>query len=449
MMPTPIGYPLNPLKSVQDYTDQYDQAALRQQQIKTNALSFEDRQRALAESQALRNALQSGIDPRTPEGQQKLMTVAPNAAGPVIKSLTDAANVQSQTLLHGAQTNEAAARTAKTNWEQQIAKANKAIADISALSSPDEAVKGITDQVKSGALDMQKATALLQSIPQDPAQFGQWQRKMLLGILDAKERLAETKPINVQTEQGGTIGFWTIDPLTGKRTPMGETPRTESPDAQLAATSRLEAARIAANTRQDNQPPVAVLDPATGEAKFVSRADAIGKTPANMGVELSPKDKQKREAAYPTATTAVKQFDATSTELEKDLGKLRDHPGLSSITGIAAGRLPGLTADGRAAQALFDKIQARGGFSELANLKSAGGTLGQVSNAEGQFLRAAFAAIDRRQNAGDVQNAIDDAIEKVRTSRKNIRDQYDLTYEYRGGKTEKTPTRPPLDSFKR
>jgi hypothetical protein len=166
-----------------------------------------------------------------------------------------------------------------------------------------------------------------------------------------------------------------------------------------------------------------------------------------MGVELSPKDKQKREAEYPKATTGLKQFNTSSAELEKDLATLRDHPGLSSITGIAAGRIPGLTADGRAAEALYDKIQARGGFSELSNLKTAGGTLGQVSNAEGQFLRSAFAAIDRRQNASDVKKSINDAIQKVESARTNLGSAYDLTYEYRDGKQKPTVSRPPLDSF--
>ena len=148
-------------------------------------------------------------------------------------------------------------------------------------------------------------------------------------------------------------------------------------------------------------------------------------------VPLAPKDKQKREAAYPKATSALKAFDDTSNSLIKDLAELRDHPGLSSITGIAAGRLPGVTKEGREAQALYDKIVARGGFQALTDLKAAGGTLGAVSNQEGTQLKDSWAAINRTQDASSVKKALDQALATVQTSKDRIRDEYDLTYEYR------------------
>lgn len=148
-------------------------------------------------------------------------------------------------------------------------------------------------------------------------------------------------------------------------------------------------------------------------------------------VPLAPKDKQKREAVYPKATSALKAFDDTSNSLIKDLAELRDHPGLSSITGIVAGRLPGATKEGREAQALYDKIVARGGFQALTDLKAAGGTLGAVSNQEGTQLKDSWAAINRTQDASSVKKALDQALTTVQTSKDRIRDEYDLTYEYR------------------
>jgi len=155
-------------------------------------------------------------------------------------------------------------------------------------------------------------------------------------------------------------------------------------------------------------------------------------------VALAPKDLQAREAKYPQATSSVKTFDSSADELVRDLTALKNSPGLSSITGVAAGRMPGLTSEGRAAEALYKKIQARGGFSELQNLRNAsptGGALGNVSNQEGQQLKSAFAAIDRTQDAPDVIRAIDDAITKVQGGKQRIRDAYDMTYEYKGGGT--------------
>jgi hypothetical protein len=161
---------------------------------------------------------------------------------------------------------------------------------------------------------------------------------------------------------------------------------------------------------------------------------------------LSSKEIQQREAKFPQATQAVKTFEAKTTELEKDLIALKNHPGLPSITGIVAGRAPGITADGRAAEALYDKIMARGGFKELQDMRAAsptGGALGNVSNQEGTQLRAAFAAIDRKQDAADVQRAIDTAIADLQGSKGRVREAYDMTYDYKGGGAPTPPPPPP------
>ena len=161
---------------------------------------------------------------------------------------------------------------------------------------------------------------------------------------------------------------------------------------------------------------------------------------------LAPKELQAREAKYPMATQAVNTFEAKTNQLEKDLITLRDHPGLGSITGIVAGRAPAVTKEGREAQALYDKIVARGGFKELQDMRAAsptGGALGNVSNQEGTQLRQSFAAIDRRQDASSVQKAIGDAISDLQGSKSRIREAYDMTYDYKGSKA---PTSPPAPS---
>jgi hypothetical protein len=168
------------------------------------------------------------------------------------------------------------------------------------------------------------------------------------------------------------------------------------------------------------------------------RQNAAGELEAIPGgpttTNLSPKEMQLRESKYPQATLAVKSFEAKTGELEKDLIALRNHPGLASITGIVAGRAPGLTKEGRAAQALYDKILARGGFKELQDMRAAsptGGALGNVSNQEGTQLRQSFAAIDRVQDAADVQKAIDSAITDLQGSKSRVREAYDMTYDYK------------------
>lgn len=166
-----------------------------------------------------------------------------------------------------------------------------------------------------------------------------------------------------------------------------------------------------------------------------------------QGLEaLPPKEIQKREAALPQATAAVKGFEAKSAAFVNDLIALRDHPGLSEITGFAAGRLPGLTSAGRAAQALYDKVVAKGGFQALQDMRDAsktGGALGNVSNQEGKQLTASFAAIDRKQDAPDVQAAINQAIGDIEGAKVRMKEAYDSTYAYKAGAPAQATNAPP------
>lgn len=153
-----------------------------------------------------------------------------------------------------------------------------------------------------------------------------------------------------------------------------------------------------------------------------------------QGAQLSKKEVQAREASFPKATTAIKGFEADADELISDLERLKKHPGLWNITGVIAGRTPSLSADGRAAQALYDKIIAKGGFQSLQDIRNAsptGGALGSISNQEGQQLKASFSEIDQKMDAKDVRAAIDRTIQKVAGSKQRVREGYELTYEYR------------------
>ena len=181
-----------------------------------------------------------------------------------------------------------------------------------------------------------------------------------------------------------------------------------------------------------------LVNPVTGEVIFRNTASEGG----GSGVaNLSTKDIQKREMAYPQATAAIDGFEKKSENFVTDLEKLRDHPGLDEITGIAAGRLPGITKEGRAAQTLYDKIVAKGGFQALQDMRDAsktGGALGNVSNQEGKQLVASFAAINRTQDAPDVREALNTAISDVQGARTRMREAYNTTYEYRPDKKSQT-----------
>ena len=189
--------------------------------------------------------------------------------------------------------------------------------------------------------------------------------------------------------------------------------------------------------------PVAVEDPSRpGSVIYVDRAEAIGKTPATAIEGLAPKEIQAREAKYPQALQAVKTLDTKTESLAKDIEVLANHPGLTGISGLIYGRTPAVTKDARAAQALYDSIVARGGFAELQNMRAAsptGGALGNVSNQEGQYLRDAWAAINRTQDTEDLKANLLKAAAQARASKASIKEAFDATYEYRANRGAAAP----------
>jgi hypothetical protein len=213
-----------------------------------------------------------------------------------------------------------------------------------------------------------------------------------------------------------------------------KTPQEEAQEIRIARESR-----PLPQPREPNK-PFEVVDP-NDPTKIitVSAEEAIAKrmTPAKAIEGLSPKEIQKREAAHPQATSSIKNFTAKSEQFIKELEKLRDDPGLDSITGTIYGVTPGVVsgAAGRRAMAAYNKIFAKGGFQALQDLKAAsatGGALGNVSNEEGRRLEAStVGGIDRSQSLKDVQDGINAFITEIRGSMQRVREAYDDTYEYR------------------
>ena len=82
--------------------------------------------------------------------------------------------------------------------------------------------------------------------------------------------------------------------------------------------------------------PVAIVGP-DGKPIYTTREGSIGQTPAASMEGLTPKEIQKREAAFPQSQASFKSIENSGRSLIADMTALRDHPGLASITGIAAG----------------------------------------------------------------------------------------------------------------
>ena len=383
--------PLNQMAQLTQLQGAQNQNALARMQMA-------EYERARTEEEGLRNYL-AGADLKKPEARAELMKFGKTGLG-YAKALSEQekADLERKKL----QTETGAAE-----FDLRIKKANKALGDIGALNSPEEALASIDKNLADGNIDPQKADTLKASLAQAPS-FNAWQKSMLVNILDAKDRLTQEREQTRLGLEQQRVGF------EGER--VGLEKKRVGMEGQRIG---MEGQRVGME----------------GERLALAKKEDLRK---EAGLEaLPPKELQKREAALPQATSAIKGFESKSDNFVKDLEKLRDHPGLSQITGLVAGRVPALTAEGRAAQALYDKVVAKGGFQALQDLRDAsktGGALGNVSNQEGKQLTASFSAIDRRQDAKDVKAAIEQAIGDVQGAKTRMREAYDSTYAYKAGK---------------
>jgi hypothetical protein len=233
-----------------------------------------------------------------------------------------------------------------------------------------------------------------------------------------------------------------LNSLPKERTSQLLTPEEEAQKTRIALASRPPKVAVAGGggsggggAGEAGKGTMTVRDE-TGKLTTVTRADAVrrGLVEVKNDAQMTPQEIQKREALFPKARQAVQTVEASMDALDADLTTLANHTGLNGITGVIYGRTPSLTVAAREAQALYDKIVARGGFQELQNMRAAsptGGALGNVSNQEGQQLKQAFAEIGREQATDSVKRALLRAAENARTVKQRAREAYDDTYSYK------------------
>lgn len=429
---------------LQDPLEQYaraNQLLQAQQQNQLNALKMQEYQREREAENKLAQLFQRpGADPTSPEFMREVYGISP---------------------LKGAAFQKSALETQKAQREADAA-AEKLAAE--RVAGARALLPSVTPETWGAWREdtIRKLPGLASMIPEA---YSEDARLRLMQTAD--QYLAERKPLVVSP--GASVY------RPGTTTPMFTAPAAERPyepsetqkilaDLKNPALTPQEKAGLEARlsiltTREPKEPreprepsaPIAVVDDATGKIKYVPREEAIGKTPASALEGLAPKEIQKREAAFPQATSAIKGVEANADTFIKDLRALRNHPGLDGITGMVFGRTASAKGASREAQALYDKIVAKGGFQMLQAMREAsktGGALGNVSNEEGRRLQAAFAAIDRVQDADSVRRAIDGAIAEIEGAKARSREAYESTYEYkqRGGGGGAAAPKPGVDA---
>jgi hypothetical protein len=372
------------------------ESPMNQLAMMSDAMKIGEYQRSSQEQNQLRDLIRSGVDMKSPEFVRKAYEVSP-ALGMKVEE-TQAKNIKLG--LEG--------KKLSGDVEEQSVKAmRERFANLRFNPSPENITANIQDGILEGKLT--------------PAQ----------GAAAIKEALSV--PFNQRAAYFDQKG---LD--AEKRVTTAETMRSHKVNEGIAGGHLT----IAKENQQRGAIPAGYRMSADGKA-----LEAIPGGPTTT--PLAPKEVQKREASYSKATQAVKTVETKAKTLLDDIQLLKDHPGLDEITGIAGGRLPGYSSSGRAAKAIYDRIVARGGFTELQDMRNAsptGGALGNVSNQENQSLRDAWAAISRIQDAKDLRNQLTRAANDVTGSVQRIREAYDTDYEYKAsapGAAPKTPAATP------
>jgi len=365
------------------------------------AVKLGEMQRSVDTQNKLRQLYSQGIDVGTPEGFKQVAALDPGTAIKLRADVLQGRKLEGDIKKTGIEVNQKTYDFAKQK-----------LADLSFNPSDNNIKAHLEDGVLKGEVTPDQAKATWQQV----SALNPEQRKAYFIDLGVKvEKRYEMSNISAAQQQANATAIRGQN-LTAETTRRGQ-----------------DIGRIPVGYRQTD----------TGEIEPIPG----GPTTTN----LSPKEIQMREAKFPQANLAVKSFESKADTVLKDIERLRNHPGLSSITGIAAGRLPGVTAQGREALELYEKVVAGLQFKELQDMRNAsptGGALGNVSNQEGTQLRQAAGALSRVQEKGSVQSELDRIADSILGSKSRIREAFDLTYEYKpsatgGGAPPSPPPSPP------
>ena len=266
------------------------------------------------------------------------------------------------------------------------------------------------------------------------------------------------KEIKEVTQADGTTKIMVVNKQTGAATPVTSEgqplvgAKLNAPPATVAEyeyakkpenggfkgtyqqfiTARAEAGRTAAQPSA----PVAVVG-ADGKVKYVSREEAISKsmTPASAMEGLSPKDIQKREAAYPVAKQSTTTVSATMNQIDATVKRLLENEkGLNGITGLVYGNTPALTDAARRAAADLKQLKNLAfvqGLTELRAASSTGAAVGNVTNKEGDRFENLKASLETSQSFDDLKASLTRLQSQARATRDTVKQTFEDTYSYR------------------
>ena len=241
---------------------------------------------------------------------------------------------------------------------------------------------------------------------------------------------SELKPSTQTVNRSGQTDVLQMPAFGGVPTTVGS-----YADVPLPANVQAQKIQIARESRppaqpRAEQPPVAVIDPTTGQPIFVSREEALrGRMqPAAGAPMLKPltegqtiKLRADVSKDYKAASTALSQID----DLLASADAVKTSPGLSAATGFTGKFLPSFP-EGGAAQAETRLANLRGKVTALGKATAAmSGAIGSIANQEWKILADQIAVLDEIKGKGPLLEQIALLEEQAKGAAARIRDTYE------------------------
>jgi hypothetical protein len=404
---------------------QMQQLQQGEQANQLNQMKMQEYQRGVQEQNQLRQLYATpGMKQDSPEFAQRMAAISPAAYQEHVKAVQSQRQSEANIGLAGARTLEAAGKTATSNFDLGVAKANKAIVDIAALDSPEAAIASLDKHVKDGALDPVKADALKAELA-GAVDFHAWQDKLLQGALSAKDKILMTESKPVEKTDGQQT--WMVEgnprlPTFGKQIGAAPIQMRAKPGEVLTAETTRRGQNLLDTREKENIAIRQEEQRRTGDPVFVQKmaqANAMGQAIAKdsaLAQQLLPK-------VIDTANETLSEIDSLIGKRDNK-GKLlkgeAPHPGFQDVVG--ATWRPGLRfvpgTDAASFQTRFDQIKG-GAFMQAYETLKGGG---QITNVEGDKGTSAINRMNTAQSeqefitaARDFQGVIRRAVERAKT----------------------------------
>jgi hypothetical protein len=398
--------PLNALAQVSQIQNAQNQNAMAQLQMRE------------AEAAAQEKNMLRRLDPTAADYESQLFKVNPQLG---IAFRKEAATTAAQKAAESKSLVDAAGSKQKL--------LSQALRDISGRPS-DANITAHTEDIQASPLfsPEEKARALItqQTLLAIPFE----QRQAYLAAQGASA--SELKPSTQTVNRAGATDIIQVPAFSGAPTTVGsyaDVPLPANVQAQKIAIAR--ESRPPAQPRAE-QPPVSVIDPATGQAIYVSREEALRNRmqPATNAPALKPltegqliKLRTDVGKDYKAATTALSQID----DLLASATAVKTSPGLTAATGFTGKFLPSFP-EGAAAQAETRLANLRGKVTALGKATAAmSGAIGSIANQEWKILSDQIAVLDETKGKGPLLDQIALLEEQAQGAAARIRDTYEKT----------------------